>query len=122
MSALDDMKKMQEIIDSWRERAEKAEARLAALRAENAELLAKVKLAGKAFRKIHNDPTLVDAQLRARLAAAEGIEAALLTVLDQVDYVRQNCSVTEMVGAVLPKEVIELARTKLAEYRKAGKE
>ena len=35
---------------------------------------------------------------------------ALLTVLDQVDYTNKACAPTEMVGAVLPKEVIKLAR------------
>ena len=35
---------------------------------------------------------------------------ALLTILDQVDYTSGACGVTEMVGAVLPKEVITLCR------------
>ena len=35
---------------------------------------------------------------------------ALQTLLDQVDYTVGNCGLTEMVGAVLPKEVISLAR------------
>src|ERR1051325_2877127 len=39
---------------------------------------------------------------------------ALLTVLDQVDYTRGACSPTEMVGAVLPRQVIELARNAAA--------
>ena len=43
---------------------------------------------------------------------------ALLTVLDQVDYTKGNCGVTEMVGAVLPKEVIALARKAIAEADK----
>lgn len=38
---------------------------------------------------------------------------ALLTVLDQVDYMAGNCSPTEMVAAVLPKEIIVLARRAL---------
>ena len=38
---------------------------------------------------------------------------ALLTVLDQVDYTAGNCQVNEMVGAVLPTEVIVLAREAL---------
>lgn len=37
-------------------------------------------------------------------------KTALLTLLDQVDYTNGACSPTEMVGAVLPKEVIELCR------------
>lgn len=40
---------------------------------------------------------------------------ALLTVLDQVDYTSGACGVTEMVGAVLPKEVIALARKAIAD-------
>lgn len=44
----------------------------------------------------------------------EAIEAALNVILDSVDYTRGACSLTEMVGAVLPMEVIELARTALA--------
>jgi hypothetical protein len=40
---------------------------------------------------------------------------ALLTVLDQVDYTKGACSFTEMVGAVLPKEVIALARKAIAD-------
>jgi len=42
---------------------------------------------------------------------------ALLTVLDQVDYTNGACRVTEMVGAVLPKEVIALARTAIGEEK-----
>ncbi len=38
---------------------------------------------------------------------------ALLTVLDQVDYTAGACRVNEMVGAVLPNEVITLAREAL---------
>jgi len=34
----------------------------------------------------------------------------LLTVLDQVDYTAQACAPTEMVGACLPREVIDQAR------------
>ena len=42
------------------------------------------------------------------------VREALLTVLDQVDYTNGACGVTEMVGAVLPKNVIALAREALA--------
>jgi len=38
-------------------------------------------------------------------------KTALLTLLDQVDYTTGACDATEMVGAVLPKEVIALARS-----------
>lgn len=43
--------------------------------------------------------------------------AALETVLDQIDYVKGYCAVTEMVGAVLPKEVIAVARTAIAKAK-----
>ena len=35
---------------------------------------------------------------------------ALLTLLDHVDYTSGACTVTEMVGAVLPEEMIALCR------------
>jgi hypothetical protein len=35
---------------------------------------------------------------------------ALLLILDQVDYTAGNCGLTEMVGAVLSKEVIDICR------------
>jgi hypothetical protein len=40
---------------------------------------------------------------------------ALRLLLDQVDYTRGNCALTEMVGAVLPIEVIALCRRALAQ-------
>ena len=46
--------------------------------------------------------------------AEKDLRAALLVVLDQVDYTRDACAVTEMVGAVLPREVIDKARAALA--------
>ena len=49
------------------------------------------------------------------------LQAMLLTVLDQVDYTDGACGLTEMVGAVLPKEVIVLAREALAAYEGEGK-
>lgn len=39
---------------------------------------------------------------------------ALLMILDQVDYTVGNCAPTEMVAAVLPREIIALAREALA--------
>jgi hypothetical protein len=45
-----------------------------------------------------------------QLTAAE----ALATILDACDYTAGNCGVTEMVGAVLPTELIQLARQALA--------
>jgi hypothetical protein len=41
------------------------------------------------------------------------VRDALLLVLDQVDYMRGACAITEMVGAALPVEVIEIARAAL---------
>ena len=43
------------------------------------------------------------------------LRQALLVLLDQVDYTAAACGPTEMVGAVLPIEVIRLARQALAE-------
>ena len=40
---------------------------------------------------------------------------ALQLVLDQVDYTAHACQFTDMVGAVLPLQVIKLARRALAE-------
>lgn len=42
------------------------------------------------------------------------VRTALQTVLDQVDYTDGACTVTEMVGATLPEEVIAQARAALA--------
>lgn len=43
----------------------------------------------------------------------EWLKSVILTILDQVDYTAGACSSTEMVGAVLPKQVIKLARKSL---------
>ena len=40
---------------------------------------------------------------------------ALQLVLDHVDYMAYSCQCTDMVGAVLPVQVIKLARKALAE-------
>lgn len=42
------------------------------------------------------------------------LDAALSAVLDQVDYTSGACALTEMVGACLPKEIIERARRALS--------
>lgn len=39
-------------------------------------------------------------------------------ILDHVDYTNGACSITEMIGAVLPKEVIEQSRAALREALK----
>ena len=43
-------------------------------------------------------------------AKVAALKAALLTVLDQVDYTVGACSITNMVGACLPADVITMAR------------
>lgn len=40
---------------------------------------------------------------------------ALQLILDHVDYMDYSCQFTDMVGAVLPLQVIKLARRALAE-------
>jgi len=42
--------------------------------------------------------------------AKSELRAALLVLLDQVDYTAGACGLTEMVGAVLPRQVIEQCR------------
>jgi Cdc6-like AAA superfamily ATPase len=44
------------------------------------------------------------------------LRKALIIILDQVDYTVGNCRVNEMVGAVLPKEIIQMARNILDLY------
>ena len=48
-------------------------------------------------------------------AEVERLRSAFMLVLDQVDYtsVVPGCRVNEMVGAVLPKEILERARKAL---------
>ena len=48
------------------------------------------------------------------LADVEALRVELLVILDQVDYTAGNCEVTEMVGAVLPRQIIARARERLA--------
>jgi len=54
-------------------------------------------------------------QLAASQAEVERLRASLLTVLDMVDYTAEppNCRLNAMVGAALPKQVIEIARQAL---------
>ncbi len=48
-------------------------------------------------------------------------KTALQTVLDQVDYTNRACSPTEMIGAILPREVILLAKEAIANEDKQQK-
>ncbi|HXA23735.1 MAG TPA: hypothetical protein VNW90_15700 [Acetobacteraceae bacterium] len=50
--------------------------------------------------------------------AADRLRTSLLTLLDQVDYTTGACRPNEMVGAVLPKEVIEMCHKTLAETQR----
>jgi len=43
------------------------------------------------------------------------LELALQLVLDQVDYINGNCRPNEMVGAVLPEEILKKVRGALDE-------
>lgn len=63
---------------------------------------------------INNDIKLTTEKPKMVLTVRE----ALLTVLDQVDYSNGACRLTEMVGAVLPVEIIALAREALAAEEK----
>jgi len=45
------------------------------------------------------------------------LRRALQVVLDQVDYTRDACAITEMVGAVLPREVLDQAHKVLEETK-----
>ena len=44
-----------------------------------------------------------------------GERESLILVLDHVDYTARRCRMNEMVGAVLPQEVIALAKQALRE-------
>lgn len=86
---------------------------LAALKKENVEqqetieyLSSEVKNATELVRQRNEE----NERLRKILATSE---ASVLLLLDQVDYTTGRCRVNEMVGAVLPTEVIALVRTKL---------
>jgi hypothetical protein len=37
-------------------------------------------------------------------------KTALITVLDQIDYTTRACQIYEMVGSVLPRVIIDMAR------------
>lgn len=50
------------------------------------------------------------------LTNTENLHTSLKLILDCVDYVRGNCRVNEMVGAVLPTEILERARKAAKDY------
>lgn len=50
------------------------------------------------------------AELAERNALVEKLRIALQIILDSVDYSVGACRLNEMVGAVLPREVIDIAR------------
>lgn len=52
-----------------------------------------------------------------KVSNEERLRGALQTLLDQVDYTAGACTATEMVGAVLPREVIELCHNVLQETK-----
>ena len=47
---------------------------------------------------------------RSEAATSERLRTAALLVLDSVDYTAGNCRVNEMVGAVLPRQIIAQLR------------
>ena len=59
---------------------------------------------------------------RKQLTQYEELEAALRVILDAVDYMSGNCRLNEMVGAVLPKELIAKGRDALSELDSEGRE
>lgn len=48
-------------------------------------------------------------------SSSERLRAALQTLLDQVDYTAGACAPTEMVGAVLPIEIIQMTKGVLSD-------
>lgn len=59
--------------------------------------------------------------MRSKMAAAEAVPQLrqwLGVLLDQVDYTSGACAPTEMVGACLPRDVIEKSRAVLESTRK----
>ena len=54
---------------------------------------------------------------------ADNLAGALGVILDAVDYTRGACRLNELIGAVLPAEVIALCHERLAAHRelKGGK-
>ena len=49
----------------------------------------------------------------------EKLRTALLLILDHVDYTVNMCRLSDMVGAVLPSEVIKIAREAIDDSRRS---
>ena len=60
---------------------------------------------------------VLEAKVAVQAKHIEALRTALSTVLDQVDYDHGMCGPTEMVAAVLPVEVIALARAAIAQEK-----
>jgi hypothetical protein len=48
------------------------------------------------------------------------LQWVLAILLDQIDYERGACKVTEMIGAVLPRELLSRSRETLERSRRAA--
>lgn len=84
---------------------------IVALQAEIARLRKEVPTADAIiWRKAANDARATLAQQAEQIKA---LKQWLGVVLDCVDYTRGNCSLNEMIAAVLPREIIEQSRTAL---------
>jgi len=62
-------------------------------------------------------PTEADKIYAAWKAEREKLIMIIHLLLDSVDYTAGACTVTEMVGAVLPKEILQQSRAVLAEVK-----
>jgi len=96
--------------DAWRA----AEAEVVALRAQVEELTRERDMLAKGIKAQDGELLRRVRQAEARLAA---VVQWLNVVLDETDYTAKACAPTEMVGAVLSREVIQSARAALAAAR-----
>ena len=62
-----------------------------------------------------NEPPMVKLESDYYKTTADTLRLALQLILDQVDYTTGNCRVNEMVGAVLPKEILDIVKNALKE-------
>lgn len=84
-----------------------------------------VELETRSF-ELYSEEKFDEDSIAAILAAHRAPDAAELAkainlILDQVDYLAGNCRVNEMIGAILPKEIISIARAALARYEAQSK-